>query len=188
VFELPSKKLERAYVPQRLMSSAPTQRGIGLHRADPKQRIVGVVCQGFYQGGHLVDHYVMVIISTADLRAHASIQSVGELRVRWEKWQSSATIVKLESSITGATHISGSRFFAVVRGVPYTKYATLLRIYDFSPGARGRRHPTRSAVQDLIVNAGRVVEQTDTTSWELSEDNLLMFHVSAEYRIHEFLV
>ena len=187
VFELPSNKLGTVYVPERLMDSASMQRGIGLHRADPNQRIIGVICQGFRRGRRLSDEF-MVVISVADLCAHALTQSAGELKIRWGKWQPSATIVGVNLSITAVTCVSGSRFFALLRGVSYTKYATLLRIYDFSPGARGRRHPDRPAVQDIIVNAGSVVGQNGIMSWDLSEDNLLMFHVSAGDRIHAFLM
>jgi hypothetical protein len=175
---MPSSKLDVVYVPERLVSSVSVQGGIGLHRADTNQRIVGVVCQGSYGDVRLDGDYMMVI-NTADLCAHASAQSAGEPRIHWEKWQSSTTIVRITLAITTAVCISGSRFFAVLKGVSYTTYATLLRIYDFSPGARGRRHPNRSPVQDLIVNAGRIAKQVDHTHWDFSEDNLLMFHVSA---------
>jgi len=151
------------------------QSGMGLHRADPNQRIVGVVCQGSHGDVRLDDDY-MLVISIADLCAHASAQGAGEPRIRWGKWRSSVTIVRIKLAITAVTSISGSRFFAIVRGVSYTAYATLLRIYDFSPGARGRRHPNRPPVRDLIVNAGQVVKQVGTVSWDFSEDNLLMFH------------
>ncbi|KAF9648797.1 hypothetical protein BDM02DRAFT_2056462 [Thelephora ganbajun] len=175
MFEMPSNKLDVVYIPERLMTSASIQSGIGLHRADPNQRIVGVVCQGSY-GDVRLDDYYMITISTADLCAYASAQNAGESKIRWEKWQSSATIVRIDLKITTVTCISGSRFFAVVKGVSYTAYATLLRIYDFSPGARGRRHTERPAVKNLIVNAGRMVKQVGTASWDFSEDNLLMFN------------
>jgi len=177
VFEMPSNKLDVIYAPERLASSASLQSGIGLHRADPNQRIVGVVCKGSYGHIRLDDDYMMVI-STADLCAHVSTQGAGVQRIHWEKWQSSVTIVRINFAITTVSRISGSRFFAVVRGLSYTEYATLLRIYDFSPDARGRRHPNRPSVRDLIVNAGPVVRQVGTASWDCSEDNLLMFHVS----------
>lgn len=175
VFETSSFKLGAVYAPERLMSSASMWSGMGLHRADPNRRVVGVVCQGSYGGVRLDDDY-LIIISTADLCAHAS--STRDPRIGWGEWQSSATIVRVKLEITAVACISGSRFFAVVKGVSHTAYATLLRIYDFSPGARGRRHPNRPLVRDLIVNAGCVERQPGTTSWGFSEDNLLMFHVS----------
>jgi len=192
VFELPSDKLAAIYVPERFMGSAPTRRGTGLHSADPNQRIVGVVCRAIYGGIRLGDDYI-IIISTPDLRAYASTQNMGEHamcwgghRIWWGKWRTSATIMRVELSNTVATCISGSRFFAVVTG--YLGRTTLLRIHDFSPGASGQRHPDRPVVQELVVNAARVEGQSGTTSWALSEDNLLMFHVSAGYWHHVFLV
>ena len=185
---MPSNKLDAIYVPERLMSSASMQNDIGLHRADPNQRIVGVVCQGSYRDIRLDDNY-MVIISVADLCAHASTAT--RTRIRWEKWWPSATILRVNLAITTVTCTSGSRFFAVVRGFSYTAYATLLRVYDFSPGARGRRYPNRASVQDLIVNAGRVVKQVGTMDWDFSEDNLLLFHVSIWFpdpRVHSIMV
>ena len=176
VFEMPSDKRGTTYAPERLVSSVSTQ-SIGLHRADPNQRIVGVVCQGFYGDVRLDDDYV-IIISTTDLCAHASTQSAGEPRIRWGEWQPSTTIVRVQLAITTVACVSGSRFFAVV-GVSGTAYATLLRVYDFSPGARGRRYPNKPPVRDLIVNARHVVKPLGTISWDVSEDNLLMFHVSA---------
>ena len=173
VFGTPSNKL----VPEQLISSAPVERGIGLHRADPNQRIVGVVCQGLY-GDVRHDSDYMVVVSVADLCAHASTQGAGEQKIRWEKWRSSATIVKVNLAITMVARISASRFFATVK-VSHTEFATLFRIYDFSPGARGRRHPNTPPVQDYILNAGRVMKQAGTASWDFSEDNLLMFNVSA---------
>jgi len=187
VFEMAWNRLDIAYVPERFMRSASVQSGIGLHRADPNQGIVGIICQGSYGGTRLDDDY-MIIVSIADLCAHASTQNAGDHRIRWEKWQSSTTIVRINLAITTVACISGSRFFAVVRGVSYTTYATLLRIYDFSPGARGGRHPDRPPVRDLIVNAGRVVKKVGTTSWAISEDNLLMFNVSGGSQTYEFLV
>lgn len=178
IFEMPWDKLDVVYVPERLVSSASAEGGVGLHHADPNQRAVGVVCKGSYGDVRLDDDYMM-IISTADLCAHASTQSAGEWKIRWEKWISSTTIVRINFAITAVACISGSRFFAVVKGVSHTPYANLLRIYDFSPGARGRRHPNRPPVQTLIVNAGLVVKPVGTTSWDFSEDNLLMFNVSA---------
>ena len=177
LFEMPSNKLDAVYVPQRLMSSASVQSGTGLHRADPNQGVVGMVCQGSYGDVRLNDDYMM-IISTADLCAHASTQSAGEQKIRWEKWKSSTTIVRMNLAIATVARISGSRFFAVIGGVSYTAYVTLLRIYDFSPGARGRRYPNRPPVRDLVVKAGHVVKQAGTASWDFSEDNLLMFNVS----------
>jgi hypothetical protein len=177
LFEMPSNKLDTVYVPQRLMSSASVRDGIGLHRADPNQGVIGVVCQGLHGDLRLEDEYV-VIISTADLCAHASTQSEGEQRIRWEKWQPSTTIVRMNLAIATVAFISGSRFFAVVGGVSYTAHVTLLRIYDFSPGARGRRCPNRPPVRDIIVNAVRMVKQAGTPSWDFSEDNFLMFNVS----------
>ena len=187
VFELPSNKLATIYVPERLMGSTSMQMGVGPHCADPNQRIVGVVCRARYGKANLGDDYV-IIVSAADLRLHASSQRVGDQRIGWEKWQPFATIVRVELTITDASCISGSRFFAVLRGVWYTEYVVLLRVYDFSPGARARRPPKRPAMQDLIVNVGRVVERNGTTSWALSEDNLLLFHVSVGYQIHGSLV
>ena len=178
IFEMPSDKLDAIYVPERLMSSASVENGIGLHRADPNQRIVGVVCKGSYGGVSLDDEYMMAI-STADLCAHASTESVGERKIRWEEWRSSTTIVRINFAITTVACVSGSRFFAVVKGVSHTPYATLLRIYDFSPGARGRRHPDRPPVRNIIVNAGPIIKQVGAMSWDFSEDNLLMFNVSA---------
>jgi len=177
VLEMPSNKLDIVYEPERLMNSASLQSGVGLHRADPNQRIVGVVCQGSYSDIRLDDDY-MIVISTAVLCTLVSTQGAGVQRIHWEKWQPSVTIVRINLAITTVARASGSRFFAVVRGLSYTEYATLMRIYDFSPGARGRRHPNRPPVRDLIVNAGRVVKQVGTASWDFSEDNLLMFHVS----------
>lgn len=177
-FETTSNTLDAVYVPQRLMRSASVQSGVGLHRVDPNQGVIGIVCQGLH-GDVRLDNDYMVIISTADLCAHASTQSVEEQKIRWEKWQSSTTIVRMNLAITTVACISGSRFFAVVGGVSYTAYVTLLRIYDFSPGTRGRRYPNRSPVRDLIVNAGRAVKQVGTASWDFSEDNLLMFNVSS---------
>ena len=171
-------KPDVAYVPERLISSASVQSGIGLHRADPNQRIVGVVCRGPCRKDQLHDSY-MIIISTADLCAHGSTQTVDEHKIRWEKWQSSATIVGINLAITTTACISGSRFFAALRGVSYTAYAALFRVYDFSPGARGRRWPNRPPVRDHIVNAARVLKKVDNATWEFSEDNLLMFNVSA---------
>jgi len=178
LFEMPSNKLDVIYAPQRLVSSASVQSGVGFHRADPNQGVVGMVCQGSYGDTRLDDDYV-IIISTADICAHASTQSAGEQKIRWENWKSSTTIVKMNLAITTVACISGSRFFAVIGGVSYTAYVTLLRIYDFSPGTRGRRYPNRPPVRDLVVKAGRVVKQAGTASWEFSEDNLLMFNVSA---------
>ena len=127
-------------------------------------------CQGSHGGVPLDDDYVMMV-STADLRAHASTQSAGEHNVRWEKWKSSATVVRIDLGITTAACVSGSRFFAIVRGVSYTVYAILLRTHDFSPGARGRRYPDKPPVRDLIVNAGRVLKKIGDASWDFSEDN-----------------
>ena len=190
LFEMPSSTLDVAYVPQQLLGSAPIQAGIGLHRTDPDQRIVGVVCRGSYGDIPLDDDY-MIIISATDLRAHASSQTGGEHKICWDEWQSSTTIVRVNFAITTAARISGSRFFAAVRGVSYTTYATLLRIYDFSPGARGRRNPDRSPVLDLMVNAARVLKKVDNAVWDFSEDNLLMFNVSngvTSSRVYGFLV
>ena len=178
LFETRSDSLDAVYVPQRLMSSASAQSGTGLHRADPNQGVVGMVCQGLYGNSPLDDDY-MIIISIADLCAHASTQSGGEQKICWEKWQPSTTIVRMNLRIATVACISGSRFFAVVGGVSYTAYVTLLRIYDFSPGTRGRRYPNRFPARDLVVKAGRVVKQAGTASWNFSEDNLLMFNVSA---------
>ena len=186
VFEMPSNKLGTVYVPERFVGSVSTQRDVGIQRADPNQKIIGVVCQGFRTGCRLDDDY-MVVVSTADLRVRASTQSAGELRIRWGEWQSSATIVRVKLSSASAAYISGSRFFALVRGDSDTKDATL-RVYDFSPGARGQRHPNRPAVQELVVYAACVVGQHDITSWAFSEDNLLMFLVSTGHQIHGFLM
>ena len=164
------------YVPERLVSSASIQNTVGLHRADPNNRIVAVVCQGFLGDVRLEDDYAM-IINTADLRAHASTWSTGEPKIRWGEWVSSATLMRVDLAVAAVTYISGSRFFAIVR-VSGTAYATLLRIYDYSPGARGRRYPNRPPVRDHIVNAGRAVGVLGTAGWDISEDNLLMFHVS----------
>ena len=182
---MPSDKLETIYVPERLMNSASVETGVGLHRADPDQRVIGVVCKGSYGNVPLDDDY-MIIVSIVDLCAYASTQSEGERKIRWEEWKSSTTIVRINFAITTAACISGSRFFAVVKGVSHTPYATLLRIYDFSPGARGRRYPDRPSVRTLIVNAGPIVKQVGDMSWDFSEDNLLMFNVSVG-RIHESL-
>ena len=181
MFELPSDKLAAIYVPQRFMGSPPMRRGIGLHRADSNQRIVGVACRASYGSVRLSDDYI-IIINTADLRAHA----IGGQRICWEEWRSSATIVRVELSITTATCVSGSSFFALLRGPAYLGRETLLRIYDFSPGATRRRDPNTSAVRELVVDTG-VVGQSNVTTWALSEDNLLMFHVSSGYRIQGFL-
>ena len=179
MFEMPSGKEDVAYVPERFMSSASVQRSVGLHRADPNQQIIGVVCQGSHGDIRLDDDY-MIIISAADLCAHASSRATEEIKIQWKRWKPSATVVRINLSITAVVRISGSRFFAVVRGVSYTAYAILLRVYDFSPGARGRRYPDRPLVRDLIVNAGRVLKKVDNAIWELSEDNLVMFNVSTE--------
>ena len=186
VFELPSNKLAAIYVPQRFMGSPPMRRSTGLHRADPNQRIIGVACRASYGSVRLSDDYI-IIINTADLRVYASTQSVGELRIRWEEWRSFATIVRVELSITTATCVSGSNFFALIGGPSHLGRQTLLRIYDFSPGAVRRRDPNTSAVRDLVVDMGRVGGQSNSASWALSEDNLLMFHVSAGYWTHGFL-
>lgn len=178
-FEMPSNKLDVAYTPKRLIDSMSVQRGVGLHRADPNQEIVGVVCQGSSEDARLDDDY-MIIITIADLCAHAPAQSAGEHNIRWEEWQPSTTIVRINFAITPVACISGSRFFAIIKGLSYTAYATLLRIYDFSPGTRGRRHPKRPPVRDLVVNAGRVVKEVGLVNWAPSEDNLLMFNVSTE--------
>lgn len=175
VFEMPSDKL--VYIPKLFTSSASIQGGIGLHRADPNHRIVGVVCQASFAGVQLDDEYMM-IINTADLCAHGLAQRTGERRIRWEKWKSSATIVRINPKITTVSRISGSRFFAIVNGVSYTTYAIILRMYDFSPGARGRRHPKKPPVRTLTVNAGRVLKRIDDATWDFSEDNLLVFNVS----------
>jgi hypothetical protein len=179
MFEMPSNKLDIVCVPARLMGSASTQGGIGLHRADPNHIIIGVFCQGWYGGAPLNDDYMM-FVSIADLRAHASIQSAEEHWIRWEKWKSSATIVRIDLGISIVASVSGSRFFAIVKGVSYTTYA-LLRIYDFSPGARGRRHPNKPPVRTIIVNAGHALKKIDNASWAFSEDNLLMFNVSTTW-------
>lgn len=176
-FEMPSNQLDVVYVPERLADSMSVQRGVGLHRADPNQEIVGVVCQGSYGDVRLDDGY-MIVITIADLCTYASAQGAGEHKIRWEAWQPFTTIVRINFAITPVACISGSRFFAIVKGLSYAGYATLLRIYDFSPGARGRRHPKRSPVRDLVVNAGRVVKEAGLVTWALSEDNLLMFNVS----------
>ena len=186
VFELPSNRLAAIYEPQRFVGSPPMQRGTGLHRADPNQRIVGVACHAVYGTALLNDTYT-IIIDTVGLRARASTQSVGEQRLGWEEWRSSATIVRVELSITAAAYVSGSSFFALVTGPSDLGRETLLRIYDFSPGAMRRRDPNTPAVRDLIVATGRVGVQSGSASWALSEDNLLMFHVSAGYQIHGFL-
>lgn len=186
VFEMSSNKLDVIYVPKRFMSSASIHGGIGLHRADPSHRIVGVFCEGLYGDVLLDDNHVM-IVSTADLRTHASTQSAGEHKIRWEEWKSSATIVRIDLGITTAVGILGSRDFAIVKGVSYTAYAIHLRIYDFSPGARGRRHPNSPPVRDLIVNAGRVLKKIDNAAWDLSEDNFLMFNVSSGSCISKLL-
>jgi len=183
IFELPSNKHEIVYVPKRLMNSVSIRGGIGLHRADPNHRIIGVVCDGLYGDVHLDDDYVL-IVRTADLCAHASTRSAGEHRIRWDKWKLSATIVRIGSGIPAMACVSGSRVFAMVRGVSYTAYVILFRIYDFSPGVRGRRHPNMPPVQDLIVNAGRVLKEVDNATWDFSEDNLLMFNThSATNRV-----
>lgn len=177
VFEMPSNKLDVVYVPKRLVGSGSIQDGIELYRADPNYRVVGFFCEGSYGDVPLDDHYMM-IVSTANLLAHVPAQCAGEHRIRWEEWKSSVTIVRINLRITTVACIWGSQFFAIVKGVSYTAYATLLRIYDFSPGARGRRHPNRPPVRDLIVNAGRVLKKIDNATWCFSEDNLLMFNVS----------
>ena len=178
VLEMPVNKLDVVYTPQRLMGSRSAQGGIGLHRADKNHRIIGMFCQGSY-GDVPLDGYYMMIVSTGDLCAHALTQSEGELKISWERWKSSATIVKIDLGITTVACTLGSRFFAVVKGVSYTAYAILLRVYDFSPGARGRRHPNRPPVRNLIVNAGHVLKKIDNAAWDFSEDNLLMFNVSS---------
>lgn len=163
------------------------RRGIGLHRADPNQRVVAVACRATYGTVRLSDDYI-IVINTADLRVHASAQSVEEQRIRWEEWRSSATIVRVELSITAVTGVSGSSFFAMIRGPSYLGSQTLLRIYDFSPGATRRRDPNAPATRDLVVDVGSVVGQYSVSSWALSEDNLLVFYVSVGYRIHGLLV
>ena len=180
VFELPSNKLAAIYVPQRFMGSAPIRRGTGLHRADPNQRVVGVACRASYGSVRLSDDYI-IIINTADLHVHASTQRVGKQGICWEEWRSSATIVRVELSITAATCVSGSGFFALITGPSYLGRETLLRIYDFSPGATRRRDPNTPGVRDLVVDTGRVAGQGSVASWAFSEDNLLMFHVSTGY-------
>ena len=156
-------------VPKRFTDYASMQGGIGLHRADPNQRIIGVVCQGFRGEEYLV------VISVADLRACSLTQSA---KIPWGEWRRFATIVRSPGLMD--TCISGSRFFAFG--------PTLLRIHDFSPGARGRRHPNRPAVQDFIMNVGHVADQSNPVGGALSEDNSLMFYVSAGYRIYGLLV
>ena len=186
VFELPSDKSAAIYVPQRFTGSAPMRRGIGLHRADPDRRIVGVVCRATYGGIRLSDDYI-IIINTADLRAYASTQSEGERKICWEEWRSSATIVRVELSVTAVTGVSGSNFCALLRGPPYPRGENVLRIYDFSPGATRGRDPNTPAVRNLVVDVERVVGQSNAPSLALSEDSLLVFHVSVEYWIHGFL-
>lgn len=119
VFEMPSSKLDVVYVPERLMISTSTQSGVGLHHADPDQQIVGVVCQGSYGDVRLDDDY-MIIISTANLCAYAETE---QHKLRWEKWQPSVAIVRINLGITAVACTSGSRFFAVIKGVSYTAYA-----------------------------------------------------------------
>lgn len=185
MFETPSNKLDIVYVPKRLMGSASIQSGIGLHRADPTHRIVGVICRGSYGDTPLDDDYMM-IVSTVDLRTHASTQSEGEHRIRWEKWKSSATIVRIGLGITTVACVSESRFFAVVKGASYTTYAILLRVYDFSPGARGGRRPNKPPVRTVIVNAARVLTTIDNAGWAFSEDNFLLFNVSTRWPDFQF--
>ena len=176
VFEMPLNKTDTAHVPERLMSSASMQNKIGLHRADPNQRIVGVVCQRSYDDIGPGNDYT-IIISAADLCVHASTQATGEPRIRWEKWQPSTTVVR-DKLVTACT--LGSRFFVIAR-LPYALYATRLRIYDFSPGARGRRYPDRSSVLNLDIHVGHLVGRAAAKDWDFSEDNLLIFRVSAGF-------
>ena len=74
----------------------------------------------------------------------------------------------------------GSRFFVIAR-LPYALYATLLRIYDFSPGARGRRYPNRYSMPNLVIHVGHLVGRAAAKDWDFSEDNLLIFRVSAGF-------
>ena len=179
LFETPSDKVDVVYRLQHLMSSASAWSGIGLHRADPNQGIVGVVYQASHRNVRPSGTSV-VIISTADLCAYASTRSADEQEIRWEKWRSSAEVMKIDPAFKTTACISGSRFFAVIEGIFYTPHAKLLRVYDFSPGARGRRHPNRPPVRGHILNAERVAKHIGTISWNVSEDNLLMFNVSAK--------
>ena len=108
VFEMSSNELDVSYVPNRLMSSASTQGCMRLYRADPNNRIVRVFFEGSY--GDVHDNY-MLIVSTANLCGHASAQSAGELKIRWEKWKSSTTIVRIDLGITTVARISGPPVF-----------------------------------------------------------------------------
>ena len=179
LFETPSDKIDVVYKLQRLMSSASARSGIGLHRVDPNQGIIGVVYQASHRNARPDGDYV-VIISTADLCAYASTRSADEQKIRWKKWRSSTKVVKIDLAITTTACISGSRLFTIFEGISYMPHEILLRFYDFSPGVRGRRYPNRPPVRDHIVDAGCVAKHVGTISWDVSEDNLLMFNVGAK--------
>ena len=89
----------------------------------------------------------------------------------------STTVVR-DKLVTACT--LGSRFFVIAR-LPYALYATRLRIYDFSPGARGRRYPDRSSVLNLDIHVGHLVGRAAAKDWDFSEDNSLIFRVSAGF-------
>lgn len=169
------------YKPKRLVDNGWTQANDGLHRSDPTRRAIGILCGGDRGKAHKSEDYV-IVISAADMCAHASGKGAFAKKIPWKTWERSATVIQTSRSVMHTISISGSRLFAMTKGFSGWNFIELLRIYDFSVGARGRRYPNRPSVRDVLLNLGRGVVDEGDKVWCFSEDNLLLFHVSLPFR------
>ena len=151
--------------------------GVGLHRSDPANRTVGILCCGYRaKACKEVDDYMMVI-NAADMCAHAFGKNCLTAKIPWKTWKRSITVIQATFSVMKTTSISGCWLFAMTKGLSGWNFIELLRIYDFSAGTRVGRYPNRPLVRDVLLNLGRGAVDEGEKDWCFSENNLLLFHV-----------
>ena len=174
IFGMPAGKADIPFKLKSLVDHSWAAAAVGLHRPDTARRAVGILCYtNLSKSGKNDDHY-LVVINAADMCAHASEKT----KIPWKMWKRSTTVIQIASSAMKTISMSGCWLFAVVKGLSGWNFLELLRIYDFSAGARSGRYPNRPLVRDVLLNLGRGTVDQGNKVWCFSDDNLLLFHVS----------
>lgn len=177
IFEMPTRKGDVLYKPKSLVDHSWASTGIGLHRSDPTRRAVGILCRGIKDKFRRNDG-CMIVISAADMWTHAPKKCSTTTRIPWQTWECSTTVVQIALPVMKTAAICGCRLFAMTQGLSGWNFIELLRIYDFSAGARSKRNPHKPPIRDILLNLGRGTVDEGEKTWCFSEDNLLLFHVS----------